>query len=142
MRQKRRFRAATVAMLAVVLGVGWWAISVRYSQAEQRLVGTWEHRHNPIPEAPNGVIKVWLLSEDRSCRVEVVDAANGQLLDAMNGRWRVQGVTLVCGWEGSPLNSFDTNLDPYVIESVTSNEVVLRPRGGPVTYSLRRVVGR
>src|SRR5262245_21287561 len=96
MRRSRRIQAAFVAVLVVVLGVWWWAHSARHFQVERRLVGTWEHRHDPVPDAPNGFIKFWLLAKDRSCRVEVVDAASGQLLDVMSGRWRVQDGTLVC----------------------------------------------
>jgi hypothetical protein len=56
--------------------------------------------------------------------------------DGVEGHWWAEG-KLVCDRERK-LNS--TGVDPYLIESMTDEEVVMRHRGGPVRYDLRRGV--
>jgi hypothetical protein len=131
--------ALGVAVAAGVVAAYWWGVAARLSPAEQRLVGTWQHRGDPIPEAPRGTLAVWHLRPDRSCRVELLDAGSGQPLDAMGGRWRAAGGELVCDWERK---RDETGVDPYLIESAGDGEVILRPRGGPVRYDLQRAAGQ
>jgi len=127
------------AFALIALGVFWWAFPKPLSATERSLVGTWQHRDDPIPEAPQGSTRVWAFARDRSCRIQVIDTASGQTLDEMAGRWSASEEALMCDWERK-LNG--SGLDKYRIDSVGDDEVVLRPGGGPEQYDLQRAAGQ
>gem|GEM_PF-3896240 len=134
-----RIRVMVGAVALIALGVFWWGFPKPLSATERRMVGNWNHRDDPIPEAPQGSTRVWAFATDRSCRIQVIDTASGRILDEMAGRWSASEEALICDWERK-LNG--SGLDKYRIDSLSDDEVVLRPRGGPEQYDLQREARR
>ena len=71
--RSKRSRVAVGVALGATIAAGmvaayWWGVATRLSPAEQRLVGTWQHRGDPIPEAPRGTLAVWFLERTSSFR--------------------------------------------------------------------------
>jgi len=137
--KSRSVRVLIGAVALIALGVFWWGFPKPLSATERRMVGNWNHRDDPIPEAPQGSTRVWAFATDRSCRIQVIDTASGRILDEMAGRWSASEEALICDWERK-LNG--SGSDKYRIDSVSDDEVVLRPRGGPEPYDLQREARR
>jgi hypothetical protein len=124
-----------LAVVVAVLGVCWWVFQKHLTATERQLVGTWQHHNDPAPDTPQGGTTVWHLAPDHSCRIQWLDAASGQMLDTMTGRWNAEDGMLVFDWDRK-VNG--TGRDFYLLASVSDDEIVMRPRGGPVRYDLRR----